>query len=360
MAGVFISHSSKDKAFATQIAVDLALADIPVWFDTWELGSDSLVDRIRGGIETSAFLIVVVSPNSLESKWVREELDTALQKEARTKQIMVIPIHIGGGQLPDAIKGRIYADFSTAYRAPFERVLDEIKKNPLAQARMPGDKRIIPLAFSEQIYLKDVAFEAAIGRLLASGAAVRGYVDQFRVAADPVYDRLRTALLDRLDDIHSDPHYTPAFERSLESHYQHIRSLQQNLTVGIAEIVNNFPQPGFGKESVSSACHMFAKFVRSELLAIMYYCQTPGYLVEDERAPEWFMYPLDADSLPVLYDNRTLESISVGLPLEMKRSRDGSPGCMSRSRSTLMCHQPNIKNSTAGPSTLFRRSRPSH
>jgi hypothetical protein len=88
MAGVFISHSSEDKSFVLRLAADLAIAGVPVWLDSWELGpGDSLMEKIQTGVTISSFVIVVVSPASLKSKWVRQELKAGLLKEAKTKQV---------------------------------------------------------------------------------------------------------------------------------------------------------------------------------------------------------------------------------------------------------------------------------
>lgn len=314
MPGVFISHSSEDKPFVNRLAVDLAIADIPVWLDTWELApGDSLIGKIQEGIARTAFLIVVVSPASVKSQWVRVEMKSALAKEAQTKQLVVIPIQIGTSPLPTAVRGKIYADFQHAYRGPFERLVQFLKGHGAMDATLPANKRLIPLSFSNQVYLREAGFGTAVGRLLQ--ASTLACAEQFLVAPDPVYDKLRNALLNRLDHMQSDPYYSYEFERFLESHYDRVRVLEEGLCAGIQQIVNQLPQPGLERESVTSACHHFAKLVRSELMGILYSCQSPDRLVVSERAPEWLVAPLEPESLQVLYKGRVLAAVDVGLPV---------------------------------------------
>jgi len=80
MAGIFISHSSKDKPFVTKLAMDLVYRDIAVWFDRWELETgDSLIQKIYNSIDESSYLLVVLSSSSINSKWVEKELTSFLQ-----------------------------------------------------------------------------------------------------------------------------------------------------------------------------------------------------------------------------------------------------------------------------------------
>jgi hypothetical protein len=299
-----------------QLAADLAIAGVPVWLDSWELGpGDSLMEKIQTGVTISSFVIVVVSPASLKSKWVRQELKAGLLKEAKTKQVVIIPIQIGQSPLPLAIRGRIYADFTNSYRSPFERLLKHLTANGAIHAPVPADKRIIPLRFSGQVYLKDGDFEAGISRVLESPARVRTSAGQFVVMSDPIYEKLRTAFLERLDHIRSDPYWSYEFERSFESYYERVRLLESGLRTGIEQIVNELPQqPGFPKESVTSACHQFAKFIQAELMGILHFCQNPN-LPAIARAPEWLISPFELTSLRVLFQNRSLEPVDIGLPI---------------------------------------------
>lgn len=77
---IFISYSRRDQEFVTRLASDLNTQVANVWFDqsTIQLGQkwhDEIMDGIR---ECKAF-ILVLSPDSMESKYVQEEVNKALE-----------------------------------------------------------------------------------------------------------------------------------------------------------------------------------------------------------------------------------------------------------------------------------------
>ena len=77
---IFISYSRRDQEFVTRLASDLNAQVAGVWFDqsTLQLGQrwhDEIMDGIR---ECTAFLLVL-SPDAMESRYVRAELNKALE-----------------------------------------------------------------------------------------------------------------------------------------------------------------------------------------------------------------------------------------------------------------------------------------
>ena len=80
---VFLSHASEDKArFVDAFATRLRNKGVDAWIDRWEmLPGDSLVDKIfEEGIRNANAVIVILSSNSINKKWVREELNAAFVK----------------------------------------------------------------------------------------------------------------------------------------------------------------------------------------------------------------------------------------------------------------------------------------
>ena len=93
---VFVCHSSKDKKrFVLKFATRLRENGIDAWLDKWEMQiGDSLVDKIFDeGIKNCEKFIIVLSKNSIGSKWVKEELDTGVVKKIE-KQTTIMPIII--------------------------------------------------------------------------------------------------------------------------------------------------------------------------------------------------------------------------------------------------------------------------
>ena len=92
MVRVFVSYSSRDRGFVEQLVHDLQENGINPWYDRWEmLPGDSLMQKIGDAILENEYLVVVLSPNSAESEWVKRELGLALTREFRERRVQVIP-----------------------------------------------------------------------------------------------------------------------------------------------------------------------------------------------------------------------------------------------------------------------------
>ena len=115
MINVFISHNRKDKPKARAIAKKLVQYGIHVWIDEAEIKpGDSLIKKIRDGIEYVDYLVALISKNSVESEWVTKELDIAMNREIEERRIVVIPVLVGCcDNLPGFLKGKLWIDMIT-------------------------------------------------------------------------------------------------------------------------------------------------------------------------------------------------------------------------------------------------------
>ena len=77
---IFISYSRRDQEFVTRLASDLDAQVAGVWFDqsAIQLG-EKWHDEIMEGIRDCKAFILVLSPEAAESKYVREEVNKALE-----------------------------------------------------------------------------------------------------------------------------------------------------------------------------------------------------------------------------------------------------------------------------------------
>lgn len=112
MSSVFLSHNSADKKFVRRLAADLRLAGHVVWIDEAEINiGDSLIEKIREGIDEVEYVAVVLSRASIQSEWVRRELDIASNREIEEKRIVVLPLLLEDVEMPGFLKGKLYGDF---------------------------------------------------------------------------------------------------------------------------------------------------------------------------------------------------------------------------------------------------------
>lgn len=127
---VFISHASEDKErFVLAFALKLRSNGVDAWVDRWEmLPGDSIVDKIfQEGIKDAHAVIVILSKNSVNKKWVREELNAAFVKKINDSS-KLIPVIIDDCEVPEALKSTIWESISDLnhYDAEFNRILMSI------------------------------------------------------------------------------------------------------------------------------------------------------------------------------------------------------------------------------------------
>lgn len=141
MNDLFLSYSSIDRAFASDLAKSLTGLGVRVWFDEWELNpGDSLLSKISDGIKTSAYLLVVLSAASVSSRWVRTELEQAMIEEITTGRVKVVPIIRERCDIPEFIKAKVYVDLSTSsdYRYGVQKIVDLVFARSPSHSERPA------------------------------------------------------------------------------------------------------------------------------------------------------------------------------------------------------------------------------
>lgn len=79
---VFVSHSHADQEFAERLVGVLRRHRIPVWYsDTDIQGAQQWHDEIGRALQRCDWFIVVLSPESVASMWVKRELVYALDQD---------------------------------------------------------------------------------------------------------------------------------------------------------------------------------------------------------------------------------------------------------------------------------------
>jgi hypothetical protein len=127
---VFISHSGKDKErFVRGLAKALQEKGIRVWFDEWALlPGDSLVEKLYGeGIGEADAMITVLSLNSNESKWVKDEINTG-KVNSIERGMKLIPVIIDDCEVPACLKSTVFEKIKDVndYGASLSRIVAAI------------------------------------------------------------------------------------------------------------------------------------------------------------------------------------------------------------------------------------------
>ena len=111
MTQVFISYSERDREAMEKIRNSLRRESLTVWTNTTDIqtGEDfqSAIDR---GIEQTDNLVYLVSPDSVQSEYVRKEIDYAVSLQKRI--IPVLVRETPPDSLPNALQGVQYIDLT--------------------------------------------------------------------------------------------------------------------------------------------------------------------------------------------------------------------------------------------------------
>lgn len=94
---------------------------IKVWFDKYEINvGDSITRKINDGIKTTDFLGIILSPNSVKSEWVWNELGPVYMKQMLKKKKIILPILYQNCEIPDILIDKKYVDFRNEFNKGFE------------------------------------------------------------------------------------------------------------------------------------------------------------------------------------------------------------------------------------------------
>jgi hypothetical protein len=108
---VFLSHNWEDKSTARLLASRLYGRGIGVWLDEAEIKlGDSLIQKIRAGLDEVDYVVALLSQKSLGSTWVAKELDVAMNQEIENRRVKVLPVRLDDSDMPGFLKGKLYAD----------------------------------------------------------------------------------------------------------------------------------------------------------------------------------------------------------------------------------------------------------
>src|SRR5262249_20238899 len=100
-----------------------------VWIDEAEIKlGDSLIEKITEGIDSVDYVGVVLSPKSVQSEWVKREVDVAMNQEIKGRRVKVLPLLYEQCELPGFLAGKLYADFTNPfeYHVAFAKILQRL------------------------------------------------------------------------------------------------------------------------------------------------------------------------------------------------------------------------------------------
>ena len=144
----FISYSTKDQAFADRLYADLQNKGVRCWFAPHDVqGGRKLHEQIDEAIRLHDKLLLILSPHSMESEWVKTEIAKARKREVRDQRRVLFPIRLApfetlrdwecfdadtGKDSAREIREYFIPDFSNwkshdSYQEAFNRLVSDLK-----------------------------------------------------------------------------------------------------------------------------------------------------------------------------------------------------------------------------------------
>jgi hypothetical protein len=229
----FISHSSIDKPFVERLATDLRTREgIDAWLDKWEiLPGDRIPEKLEEGLSNAGILVLVLSPDSVNSQWVSYEKDAWLtaqvneekraRQESRTPSRRLIPVLYKDCEKPFFLESFLHVSINDEnYEEGFQQLIrgmrGESGKPPLKGETTPAPvpssttgkvasgvaprilafnllKSLLPAQFDEVIFY----YEVDESQLPTNVAQVQKAIDVITLASQREGDSL-SGLLDAI------------------------------------------------------------------------------------------------------------------------------------------------------------------
>ena len=144
----FISYSTKDQDFADRLYADLQNKGVRCWFAPHDVqGGRKLHEQIDEAIRLHDKLLLILSPHSMESEWVKTEIAKARKREVRDQRRVLFPIRLApfatlrdwecfdadtGKDSACEIREYFIPDFSNwkdhdSYQEAFQRLIGDLK-----------------------------------------------------------------------------------------------------------------------------------------------------------------------------------------------------------------------------------------
>lgn len=125
---VFISHASEDKESIVEPLVQiLEENNISCWYDKKDIGwGDSIIEKINEGLETSKYVVFIISQTFLSKEWTQIELNSTLNIQISNGEKKVLPVIVGDIKpyhLPPLLRDKKYIEWNY-----HDEILDELIK----------------------------------------------------------------------------------------------------------------------------------------------------------------------------------------------------------------------------------------
>jgi hypothetical protein len=129
---IFISYSQKDRTVADNITLALDKAGFAAWIDRREIKpGSSFIEKMNEGLELASYVLVLLSQNSVKSRWITREWTAAMTDEAT----VIIPVRLDDSPIPKLLSSIICFDLRDNRQSGVKGIVEFFKKETGSPAR---------------------------------------------------------------------------------------------------------------------------------------------------------------------------------------------------------------------------------
>ena len=135
---IFVSYARADSEVALKLAGDLKTAGVNVWLDQLDIAPGERWDRaVEEALERSKRLLVILSPTSVGSDNVMDEVSYAIDEKKD-----IVPIMIERCRLPLRMRRFQFIDFAVEYTSSLKKLLSIFKAETYLNDQVCDEKGI--------------------------------------------------------------------------------------------------------------------------------------------------------------------------------------------------------------------------
>jgi len=155
---IFLSYARNDSKVALKLASDLKAMDVGVWLDQVDIPPGERWDRaVEAALKRSTRLIVILSPASVASENVMDEVSYAIEEKKD-----IVPVIFEDCERPLRMRRFQFIDFTTDYASAFEKLLSLL--NPASHSSQLRTGRATAPVPDETLSAESTAPEEAVAR----------------------------------------------------------------------------------------------------------------------------------------------------------------------------------------------------